>query len=818
MENRFVTVVLPLALPELLTYAVPDEMSASIKRGIRVEVSVRNKLYSAIVYQVHEKLELPYKTKPIVSIIDEVPLVTEMQLQLWAWMAKYYCCTMGEVMHVALPSGLKLESETKVFFNADHDQIDALGLSDEEYLVVEAISIQQQLTIAQIQDILNKKSIFPILRQLIDKGIIAIQEELIEKFTPKSVNFMTLAEPYLSDPNLLKEAFEKVAKSDNQTRLLLAFVQLSRNHKYSFPTSEVSSLAGVDSSVARALEKKNIVLIEKKTISRITQLSSEDSAVTQPLSDIQQKVIKDVGYYFDQNKPVLLHGVTGSGKTRVYTEFIYKMVETNKQTLYLLPEIALTSHLVERLKILLGQDILVYHSRLSNNERVEIWNAVMVGAKIVVGARSSLFLPFTNLGLVIVDEEHDPSYKQNDPNPRYNARDAAIYLALQSKAHIILGSATPSLESYNNALFEKYGLVEIQERHGEAVLPYMTIVDLKEEYKDKAFKGVFSRPLIQAIQNALLNKEQIVLFQNRRGYAPVIDCQMCGWIAECTNCDVKLTKHKSMNELRCHYCGTRSKIPQMCPSCGNMHLSEVGIGTEKIEEELKELFPTALIARMDYDTAKTKTALETILVDFELKKIDILVGTQMVTKGLDFDNISLVGVLNADSLLKYPDLRANERAFQLLTQVAGRAGRRQKQGNVIIQTFDPAHPVIVETIQMMYKRFFNRESTERKIFKYPPYYRMIQIEFLHKNAEIVAGAAFEFAKIVKPKLGERVLGPAVPSIARIRGYFINTITIKMEKNQNVVDGIKKMIMHTSGTVKNIPAYKYVRINLDVDPY
>ncbi|HRO72123.1 MAG TPA: primosomal protein N', partial [Saprospiraceae bacterium] len=359
----------------------------------------------------------------------------------------------------------------------------------------------------------------------------------------------------------------------------------------------------------------------------------------------------------------------GSGKTHIYTELIQKVLQQSGQTLYMLPEIALTTHMVERLRKALGEEILVYHSRLSNNERVEIWNAVMLGAKVVIGARSSLFLPFNNLNLIIVDEEHDPSYKQNDPNPRYNARDAAIYLANKNKSNIILGSATPSLESYANAKAQKYGLVEITARHGASILPKIHLVDLREEYKDKSFSGIFSKAMLTAIENALSQKEQVLLFQNRRGYAPVIECQLCGWEAECVNCDVRLTKHKYNNELRCHYCGTRSKLPEMCPACGNSELLELGLGTEKIEEELKDIFPTASISRMDYDTARTKSALESIILDFENKKTDILVGTQMITKGLDFDNISLVGVLNADSLLKHPDLRANERAFQLLTQV-----------------------------------------------------------------------------------------------------------------------------------------------------
>lgn len=818
MNIQYVTVILPLALPKLYTYSVPESMVSSMQPGIRIEVPLKNKLYSAIVYRTHEAMEVPYKPKPVVSIIDEVPVVTAMQLQFWTWMADYYCCTIGEVMHVALPSGLKLESETKVIYNGDPEELDVLELSDEEYLIAEAISIQQELTIAEIQDILNKKSIFPVLRSLMDKGVVAIKEELIEKFKPKLINYISLCEPYLSDSSLLAGAFDKVAKSEKQTRLLLAYVQLSKNSQLLQPASEVCTLAAVDSVTIKALEKKGIFTVEKKAISRISTQEMHENIQEHKLSDSQLEVLADIEYLFKEQKPVLLHGVTGSGKTHIYTELIQKVLQQSGQTLYMLPEIALTTHMVERLRKALGEEILVYHSRLSNNERVEIWNAVMLGAKVVIGARSSLFLPFNNLNLIIVDEEHDPSYKQNDPNPRYNARDAAIYLANKNKSNIILGSATPSLESYANAKAQKYGLVEITARHGASILPKIHLVDLREEYKDKSFSGIFSKAMLTAIENALSQKEQVLLFQNRRGYAPVIECQLCGWEAECVNCDVRLTKHKYNNELRCHYCGTRSKLPEMCPACGNSELLELGLGTEKIEEELKDIFPTASISRMDYDTARTKSALESIILDFENKKTDILVGTQMITKGLDFDNISLVGVLNADSLLKHPDLRANERAFQLLTQVAGRAGRRQKQGDVIIQTFNPSHPIITETMHSLYDRFFIRESAERKMFRYPPYFRMIQISFLHKNAEVVAGAAAEYALLIKKHLGERVLGPAIPSIARLRGQYINTITVKMEKEHQLVSKIKKLLLYTSDTIRNIKTYKYVRINIDVDPY
>jgi len=515
----------------------------------------------------------------------------------------------------------------------------------------------------------------------------------------------------------------------------------------------------------------------------------------------------------------LLHGVTGSGKTRIYADLIESQISKGQQTLYLLPEIALTNHMVARLKKTFGKDILVYHSRMNNQERVEIWQAVLIGAKVVVSARSGLFLPFTDLGLIIVDEEHDSSYKQNEPNPRYNARDAAIYMANMAKAHIILGSATPSLESYANVKNKKYGLVELTERHGKSILPKIDLVNLKEEYKDKRFDGVFSQNLLAAISEALMRKEQVLLFQNRRGYAPVLSCHLCGWQAECSHCDVKMTTHKAFREIRCHYCGSRSKMPTECPACGNHQLEEKGFGTEKIEELLGKHFPENNIQRMDWDTAKTKVAFENIIHDFEDKKIDILVGTQMITKGLDFANISLVGVLNADTLLRYPDLRANERAFQLLTQVAGRAGRREKQGKVIIQTFQPGHPVITETIHHLFDRFYERESAERKQFLYPPFFRLIHIEMLHKKSDVVAHAAQEYAQILKHKIGiKRVLGPAIPSIARIRGMYIYTITLKFEKDSHIVAKIKQIVSDEKEKLLKIPACKSVRINIDVDPY
>jgi primosomal protein N' (replication factor Y) len=574
----------------------------------------------------------------------------------------------------------------------------------------------------------------------------------------------------------------------------------------------------VDTSVIKAMEKKDIFIITKENQSRIFSKTIEETESLASLNDFQKEAIIKIKSFFEDSKPVLLHGITGSGKTRVYSELIQETIAQEKQCLYLLPEIALTTHMVDRLKTTFGSDILVYHSRMNNQERVEMWNAVLGGTKIVIAARSGLFLPFVNLGLIIVDEEHDPSFKQNDPNPRYNARDTAIYLSSISQANIILGSATPSLESYHNVSQQKYGLVNLPERYGDSILPIIEVVDLKKERNDQRFKGLFSQSLIENINTCLINKEQILIFQNRRGYSPTVSCQLCGWKAECQNCDVRLTLHKAFKELRCHYCGSRSKEPIHCPACGHDDLCEEGFGTEQIEEHMKELFPDANIARLDLDTAKTKLAFESILHDFEDKKIDILVGTQMITKGLDFDNILLVGVLNADALLRYPDLRANERAFQLLTQVSGRAGRRGKQGKVIIQTYAPEHPVIFETTNYLYNTFVDRESDERKAFVYPPFYRMIQIEFLHKKSDVVAHAAKVYADLVKKVIGNRLMGPAIPSIGRIRGQYIQTITIKMEKDPKIVNKVKTLIIETKSKLKQIPNIKTVRVNIDVDPY
>jgi len=564
------------------------------------------------------------------------------------------------------------------------------------------------------------------------------------------------------------------------------------------------------------LHKKGIFIVEEREVSRIgTQdISAQQNA---PLNPYQEKAFREIKSHFESLDHVLLFGVTGSGKTRLYIELIKEYIEKGMQVLYLLPEIALTTQIVERLTHVFEGDIGVYHSKMNNNERVELWNASLNGKSLILGARSSLFLPFSNLGLIIIDEEHDASYKQSDPAPRYNARDAALYLSTLTGAKVLMGSATPSLSTYLNAKNGKYGLVKLLERHGEAVLPEMKIIDLREKYKKGLMASIFSNDLKDAIKNSLNKGEQVLLFQNRRGYAPTLQCRTCDFHAGCPNCDVSLTLHQVFNELRCHYCGYRHKLPEECPQCGSRDLNKLGFGTEKIEQEIQGQFPQASVRRMDYDTAKTKSAYEKILNEFRAGEIDILVGTQMITKGLDFDNISVVGILNADSLLFFPDFTANERAFQLITQVAGRAGRKEKKGTVMIQTFNPLHPVIVETRNYNYAQFYRRELSERKHFLYPPFFRMIRITIRHKQFKAAEDAAVLFANKLRAHIGNRLVGPTVPGIARLRGFYQQQITIKMEKDKNVVIQVKKLILEERDKLLELQGKKSIRFSIDVDP-
>jgi primosomal protein N' (replication factor Y) len=811
-----VQVILPLAIPRTYTYEVPDELVANVQFGMRVEVPLKRKLLSGIVSSEVVNGTYEVKLKKIIAVLDDEPIVDEKQFQFWLWIAKYYCCTIGEVMLVALPGALKLYSETKVIL-VDGQEIDSRSLSDDEYMVIEALTIQGELSIFNIQEILNKKSVYPVIHQLIDKALIVVKEELQEKFKPKKESFVSFPDERRKDEHWLIEMLEKVDKVDNQRRALLAFIQHRKTDQPFVLKKTIRDTAHVTSSVISAMVKKGIFIEEKRQVSRI--LTEKDAEVAiQALSEKQIEKLKEIEIAFETQQTVLLHGVTGSGKTRVFMELIAKVLDKGGQVLYLLPEIALTTQIVERLKRVFSDRVLVYHSKMNSQERVELYRESMKPGRIILGARSAIFMPFTKLELVIVDEEHDSSYKQQDPAPRYNARDLAIVLSILHKAKTLLGTATPSLESWINAKKGKYGYVELKERFGNSVLPDIELVDLKRAYKTKKMQSYFSEHLIEAIKDALVMDRQVILFQNRRGFSPVITCELCGWKCECKNCDTTLTVHKYFDEARCHYCGYRVALPKVCPACGNEHLDQVGFGTEKIEEELAKILPEARIARMDYDTTKTKNAYEKIIYQFTTHQLDILVGTQMVTKGLDFGKVSVVGILNADKLLAFPDFRSYERAFQLMIQVSGRAGRRKTKGKVIIQTFSPIHRIFTDVINSDFQQFYEGEQKERQLRVFPPVVRAIEVTLKHKKLDVVRDAGILYRDLLYKQIGDRVSAVFEPSIPRLRGLYIRQVFIKMEKDHKVNDHVKKWVQYYRGQLKQSDGFKSVRVNIDVDPY
>jgi len=815
---NYVSVILPIAIPKLYTYFVPPELTEMVQFGIRIEVVFgKSKRYAALVVELHDEAPIEYKAKSLLSIIDEKPIITERQYNLWQWVSKYYCCSLGEVMNAALPGNFKLSSETLVTLSPIYDP-NYQGLNNAEFMVCEALSFQQELSVDAIRKILdkkNKQAVYPVVNSLLQKKIIYLKEELKEKYKPKTVTCVRLTTTYQENPERLQEAFELLKRSDRQVETLMAYLQLAKEHKF-VTRPDLCKKANVTSSVINAMVKKGIISLYDREISRISAYGEEiiDQSI---LSKQQKRAVAEIDSFFEKQSVVLLHGVTGSGKTRVYIEAIQKVLAAGGQVLYLIPEIALTVQIVSRLQKLFGDQIGVFHSRLNNNERVEMWHLVKKGKPIVMGVRSSLFLPFENLQLIIVDEEHDTSFKQYDPAPRYNARDTAVYLAHLHGAKVILGTATPSLETFYNTQQKKYGLVTMNKRFGGITMPEIVLVDALAEFKAKKLQAHFTTVLLAELKKALDNGEQAILFQNRRGYAPTIFCKNCNWSQDCKNCDVSLTYHKFTENLRCHYCGYQMSVPPACPACGEHQLDNRGFGTEKIEDELGKLLPKARVARMDFDTVKGKNSHANLIHQFEDRQIDILVGTQMVTKGLDFENVSIVGVLSADHLLKFPDFRSTERTFQIITQVSGRAGRKKKRGKVIVQAFNVKHPVITEIIKNDYQGFFQREMEERQAFQYPPFNRLIQITFKHKIARTVNEATRLYTHLVREQLGERVIGPAVPGIPRVRGQYILVLMIKMEKKSELIQKIKNFLESTARTTKSEKGFSSVRINIDVDP-
>lgn len=806
---------MPLAIPEPLTYSIPDELVNDITFGQRVEVPFgRGKLYSAVVIDFVNEAPEGVKIRPIISIIDKDPTITKKQYEFWKWIASYYLCTLGEVMQAALPANLKLSSETVVVLSPTFDE-EFEGLSDKEFLIMEALGFQQEISIDDIRKILDQKTVYPIINSLIEKRFIFIKTEIKEKYKSKKIACIRFTEKYRDNPNTLHEALDFAAKSEKQTNALMALIILLRDQEV-VRKQDIYKKANVNASVLNALAKKGVVELYDREISRLGTYE-EDTQEAFKLDEQQVRALGKLTELYKEKNTVLLHGVTGSGKTRVYIEIIQAAIERGEQVLYLLPEVALTAQIISRLQKVFGNDIVTYHHKLNNHERVEVWRAVLGGKSVVLGPRSAMFLPYTNLKWIIIDEEHDPSYKQTDPAPRYHGRDAAIYMGYLYGAKTLLGTATPSIESYYNAKQGKFGLVEMPLRFGNMAMPEIHIIDAKKEREQRKLQSHFTTKLLEVAEETLKRNEQIILFQNRRGYSPAMRCQSCGWTQECTQCDVTLTYHKFHNNMQCHYCGYHTDLPKKCPSCGDIDLRLQGFGTEKIEDELKIYLPDANISRMDYDTVRGKNAHTKLVNDFEEKRIDILVGTQMVTKGLDFENVSLVGIISSDQLLQFPDFRSNERGYQLMTQVAGRAGRKKKQGLVLIQSMNMAHPVLKEVVDGDYQAFYNREITERHEFQYPPFSRLIRITLKHKKVDTLNHGAKIFRSLLLKELGSRVQGPIVPSVGRVRNYYILDFLIKLEMNTKLINYTKKVLRASIVKLKQEPGYSSLRINADVDP-
>tara|TARA_B110000459_G_scaffold63349_1_gene71009 strand:- start:432 stop:2882 length:2451 start_codon:yes stop_codon:yes gene_type:complete len=814
----FIDVILPIPLKQTFTYEVNKDEAMFLKQGMRVAVPFgKSKLYTGIVYAIHQVAPQGYETKSIDQILDENPIVNEIQIKHWEWMADYYMCTLGEVLRAALPNAFLLESETIITL-INKEPKDEFKLSDQEFLVLEALQVQSSLHINDIRAILDKKNVVSILQSLLEKGVIGVQEEVYEKYSPKIKRYIKLSSDFSSEESL-KLLLDSLTRAPKQKQVLMTLFMLSSKEKKPIESVFLQKKSDTSSSVINGLVGKGVLeeyFIRKDRI----DYDGNDSSDIKKLSDAQSEALNKIKTSFETKNTALLHGVTSSGKTEIYVQLIEEILKQKKQVLYMLPEIALTTQLISRLQYYFGEKISVYHSKYSISERVEVWNNVLENkpkAQIIIGARSSLFLPFSKLGLIIVDEEHEPSFKQYAPSPRYNGRDSAVVLAKLHNAKVLMGSATPSLESYYNAKNDRYGLITLKKRFGNVMMPAIELVDIKEKYRKKLMNGHFSDRLLEEINLSLKNNEQVILFQNRRGYSPVIECNTCGVSPQCPNCDVSLTYHQYKNQLRCHYCGYN--VPKMvsCIACGSETLDHKGFGTEQIELELKELFPDSRIARMDQDTTKRKHAHAKIIEALELQEIDILVGTQMLAKGLDFRHVSLVGVMNADNLLNFPDFRAHERSFQLLQQVAGRAGRTKKRGKVIIQTYNPYHQILQQVSINSFDEMYKQQMEDRYQFKYPPYYRMIKIVVKERSFQKMDKSSIWLAKALKIKLKENVLGPETPSVGRIRNMFITNILIKIPKDQSL-QKTKEYINSIMRNFNSIKEFSSVRVIIDVDNY
>ena len=816
--KKYVDVILPLPLPKSFTYSLPDECAEDVKIGCRVVVPFgRKKFYTAIVFNVHYCAPTEYEVKDISALLDASPILLPAQFKFWEWIADYYLCTQGDVYKAALPSGLKLESETIVEYNPDFEA-DA-PLPEREQRILDLLAVDSQQCVTKLEKDSGIKNILTVIKSLLDKEAIFVKEELRRTYKPKTEARVRLAGT--ADEKRLHILFDILSRAPKQLALLMKYVECSGVLGAGIPKEvskkELLQRANVTPSVLNGLVDKKIFEIYYHEIGRLDKQEKEIVELN-PLNEFQQRAFDEVVQSFQEKNVCLLHGVTSSGKTEIYIHLIEEAIRQGKQVLYLLPEIALTTQITERLQRVFGARLGIYHSKFPDAERVEIWRKQLGenGYDIILGVRSSIFLPFRNLGLVIVDEEHENTYKQQDPAPRYHARSAAIVLAAMYGAKTLLGTATPSIESWQNAREGKYGFVQLKERYKEIQLPEIIPVDIKELHRKKRMVGQFSPLLIQYMKEALEQKEQVILFQNRRGFAPMVECRTCGWVPKCKNCDVSLTYHKGINQLTCHYCGYTYQLPKSCPACEGTELVNRGFGTEKIEDDIKILFPEAAVARMDLDTTRTRSAYEKIIADFEQGKTDILIGTQMVSKGLDFDHVSIVGILNADTMLNYPDFRSYERAFQLMAQVAGRAGRKNKRGRVVLQTKSIDHPIIHQVIANDYEDMVGGQLVERQMFHYPPYYRLVYVYLKNHNEALLDQMAAVMANKLRAVFGNRVLGPDKPPVARIQTLFIKKIVVKIEQNAPM-GRARELLQRIQKEMLEDERYKSLIVYYDVDP-
>lgn len=813
----FADVLLPLALGKPYTYAVTSEDFAVLKPGFRVAVSFgKSKVYSAVVVKLHNHAPQRYTPKFIELILEESPSVTLKQLEFWHWLSHYYQSKLGDILRAALPTTFLLESET-VVVKKEISEEDKNALSDDAFLVYEALEVKA-LSIKEIIEILGKRNVLGLLQDLFSKGLVDIHQTLSEKYKPKLVRYVRLSQLILETQNL-EEVFDSLKNAPKQKQLLMGIFDQNPSGDEWKKSKVLLDKTGSTSAVLRALITRG--LLEEQSLREdrlLYDFKKKDQE--RALSDSQQKALNEITSSFDNKSVVLFQGVTGSGKTEVYIELIAQAIANGKQVLYLLPEISLTPQMVQRLQECFGTEVTVYHSKFSVHERTEVWNNILENnakAKIIVGTRSALFLPFHHLGLVIVDEEHELSYKQFDPSPRYHARDSAIVLAGIHQAKVLLGSATPSIESSFNRLSGKYGWVQLHQRFGKVELPEIITVDLKTAHKKKQVKGGFTQTLIQEMEQTLAMDKQIILFQNQRGYAPVMECLDCGHMPHCHQCDVTLTYHQYTDQLKCHYCGYHIAVSQKCHACGLPNLSTKGMGTQQIQEQVTALFPEVKVARMDWDTTRGKWAFDKLIHSFAAQEVKILVGTQMIVKGLDFQNVHLVGVLNADHLMNFPDFRAHERTYQMLSQVAGRAGRKELRGKVLIQTYQPHHVIIQKVIEGNYDQMLKQQLKDRKEYHYPPYTRLIRIVVNHSDMETVKKASQWIANVLLQSEYGQILGPVFPSIARLRNRYRMQILVKISSDQSR-DRVKQIIKKTLDGFESIAIFRSCKVNLDVDPY